>query len=764
MRETVGLETSILTLGQAIATAAIRAWLPRLPGRSSDAPLTQIVEDEVRDPFERRRLNRALEQVTDTIADRLMRDTELSALPENERQAAVLAVSESFEAAALTKEDFLTAAMNASDLAKVVRTRSRKVAARAGLSDEARAFYEAMIGESCSVLVAAVSAVPGWESQATAYLLRRQADLVDAVAAALEKLPSSSADAENDLSTRYVQAVINAHDRVEFTGFPVSAVNDLRLSDTFVRPDISIDRSRQPLDWALADHPRLILHGAAGSGKTSTLLWLAINAARGSLDGLSRSLNDTLPIYVSLKRAAEIKVRPQADAAYLGHVAVPPPEPSLVKRSCEAGSALVLIDGIDEVDPRGREMWLNWLAQTVERYPDCRFVVTSRTFSFDVEPLAEQRFATARIEPFDNRSKTALVRQWFAAVDRASRETPDSAHVDRLTRLIEGDSRLDDLATTPLMCTLMCALYRERGELPLRGADVYGEFVDMMVERRDAVRGIAGADELPKPEAIMLLQELARHMVGNGVTELSRDTAYKIMERELPSFARLAVPPGPALDHLIRRSGLLVEPAVGRTRFVHRTLQEYMAARSFVENDDINILVHQAHDPAWRSTVVLAAAQAAPRQGDRLIRDLLGRSNEADERTTVLAAVIQECVTAMVRLDPQLRKACERLWQQEASSHRSVIVVRLPAGDAGDDLHQWLIHDLRQGDPVVVTRIRNELNRSTLIIAGIRPPDPTEVIKAILQWYRRRPHDDRPKVGLEVEGVRVDLRPAQGIE
>jgi predicted NACHT family NTPase len=49
----------------------------------------------------------------------------------------------------------------------------------------------------------------------------------------------------------------------------------------------------------------------------------------------------------------------------------------------------------------------------------------------------------------------------------------------------------------------------------------------------------------------------------------------------------------------MERSGLLREPAAGRVDFVHRTFQEYLAAKAAVDNDEIGQLVANAHDDQW---------------------------------------------------------------------------------------------------------------------------------------------------------------------
>ncbi|WP_416903539.1 NACHT domain-containing protein [Micromonospora echinospora] len=764
----MGIETPVfLALGRSVTAALLRMWFSR---RESNEMVGQLLEDEVPDLLQRRRVMRTLDAVGDTITERLMRDADMRRIPENERNAAIQAVSESFNAAALTQEDLLSVAMSSVAVAKIVRARSATILDQAALSGEGQHFYHAMIDETCSVLVAAVSAVPGWESQAAAYLLRQQQDLSTAIAAALKRLPSSvTTDAEPNPLFLYERSVISVLDRVEPVSFPVSATIALRLSDTFVRPDVRVGPNRQPLDWPLADHPRLFLHGPAGSGKTSVVQWLAIKSAARSLDSTIRFLNNLLPIYVPLREPARRKKRPTSDARFLASIAFPSVESErvadLIRQRCESGSALLLFDGLDEIDPDSRPTWLHWLGDMADTYPQCRFIVTSRTSPFDVEPLVDRHFATARIEPLDNRLKAGLIRQWFAATASSQQEQPETTPAEaaaELAHLINSNSRLQDLAATPLMCSLMCALFLERGELPLRGADVYAEFVDMLVERRDTVRGIAGARDLPKPEALTLLEELAHAMVLKGDTELAHDQAYSIVARTLPSLTRLTMNPGTALDHLLRRSGLLVEPAYGRTQFIHLTLMEFLAARSFIENDAISMLVSHAHDPAWHSVIVLAASQARPWQGERLVQGLLDRYDSNDPRGTALAAVIQESVAGMVRLSPSLREACEQLWRRETEALASHMVVRLSDGSAANELCDWLAEndELRQSGPVVVSKLRDEPQAAALIIAGDRPLNTTAIVGAILQWYRLRPPIDRHRVQVEVENIRIDLSPS----
>ena len=760
------MDPAITSLSASLVNTVMEVWFSR---RKPNQTLAQLLEDQVPSAVERRRLERTFESMQDAVADRLMRDAYTQRLPENEINAAILAASDSFVAASLTQEDLLSAAMSPTAVAEVVRARSGNVRNAARLSAQGNHLYDRLIDETSAILVTVVSSLPNWENRALAYLLRRQEDIGSTIAEALDRLPSSPAsDVAADPLTSYRQSLVSALDRVETAGFPVSdAMSGLRLSETFIRPSVLSGRSRLPLDWALADHPRLFLSGPAGSGKTSILKWLAISSARQSLDGLMSFLNDFLPVYVPLRGAAGSDV-PVVDSDHLARIAFPAFESGqltgMVRQRCEAGSALLLFDGLDEIDAGSRRLWLGWLSAMTERYPDNRFVVTSRTSPFDVEPLVDQRFATASLEALDDQSTAQLIRQWFAAaapLDSAWSESSPVESASRLTRIIESNNRLHDLAATPLMCALMCALFRERGDLPLLGADVYSEFIEMLVERRDTERGIAGIRELPKPEALILLEELARRMVLDGVTEFSRDNAHVIVAETALSLPRLQMDPDEALQHLLTRSGLLIEPASGRVEFVHRTFMEFLAARSFVENDDLGRLIQRAHDAGWHSVIVLAASQARPWQGEQLVQGMLRRFREEPRRRVAVAAVLQESIASMVRLSPSLREECEALWRQQADTLMPRVVVRIESGRASElsSLYDWLAGDdeIRKTGPVLVSRSHGDPEGPALVITGDRPPDMVRIIKSVLGWHLAIPPREQCGVVIEGDDARVTI-------
>lgn len=254
----MALEAAVSSLSRNLIATVMEAWFSR---RKPHQTLAQLLEDQVPSAIERRRLERAFEDMQDAVAERLMHETPDWHLSENERNASILAVSESFAAASLTQEDLLSASMSPAAIAEIVRARSDEVRKAALLSEEGTHLYHRLIDETSSILVTVVSSLPNWESRALVYLLRRQEDIGSNIADALDRLPSSQvSDSTVDAFASYRQSLVSALDRVETVGFPISdAMGGLRLSETFVRPSVLSAKNRLPLDWSLIDHPRLFL-------------------------------------------------------------------------------------------------------------------------------------------------------------------------------------------------------------------------------------------------------------------------------------------------------------------------------------------------------------------------------------------------------------------------------------------------------------------------------------------------------------------------
>jgi hypothetical protein len=82
----------------------------------------------------------------------------------------------------------------------------------------------------------------------------------------------------------------------------------------------------------------------------------------------------------------------------------------------------------------------------------------------------------------------------------------------------------------------------------------------------------------------------------------------------------------------IERSGMLREPTPGSIDFTHRTFQEFLAAQAALDEGDLGVLVRNAHDDQWREVIVLAAELTSVKIREDLIKGLITRGNQENQR------------------------------------------------------------------------------------------------------------------------------------
>ncbi|WP_217144380.1 NACHT domain-containing NTPase [Streptomyces sp. AC627_RSS907] len=491
---------------------------------------------------------------------------------------------------------------------------------------------------------------------------RGQAELIAKVDELITRTPRPDAR-DTAFERRYQSYVAERHNHLTIYGIDLRDSPDrwplevayLTLEATADRePDRDADRDaapgeevspharRLPADETLDKEPRVLLRGDAGSGKTTLVQWLAVTAAREGTH---------VPYILPLRTLVRTAPLP-APATFLSAVGCPlsPPD-GWTERVLTTGRALVLVDGLDEIPAADRHATRDWLRGLIHAYPDNRWLLTTRPTAVRADWLSQEGFWELSLAPMGRAEVATFVHRWHEAARAPEFEQPllDSLRTKR---------DLARLATNPLMCGLICALHRERrGYLPTGRKELYDAALTMLLARRDRERGMGTVEgpEVSEEAQLELLQRLAYALVLSGRTEMARETAEGIVERALPTLA-------PAVGHrdasamlrtLLLRSGVLRHPAEGVVEFVHRTFQDYLAARYAVEEGHLGVLTSHADETQWEDVIRMALAHARPRERVSVLRELLGRGTP---RLTLLALACLEHTTA---LDPAVRTEVE---------------------------------------------------------------------------------------------------------
>ncbi|MDX3737890.1 NACHT domain-containing protein [Streptomyces sp. ID01-15D] len=420
------------------------------------------------------------------------------------------------------------------------------------------------------------------------------------------------------------------------------------------------------IDDLLADRPRVLLRGEAGAGKTTLLWWLAAHASARTLDDALAPLNGLIPFVVPLRtlRARGATFPGPAELSGAAGLVVDTAPEGWAGRVLESGRALLLVDGLDEVPPEEREQAHSWLSQLLARYPDTRCVVTVRPLAVEPDWLRSEGFAELRLLPMRNEDIQAFVASWHRAARLSEEE--DAERLDELERDLshqfDQNSTLRDLARTPLLCAVICALHRRRdGFLPETRWKLYRSALEMLLGHRDHRRRIGSPEgiDLDVEEHTQLLQRIAVWLVREGQSEFTRDQALRQLRRALAGMERVSVqgPPEKILTHLLNRSGLLQEHGDDTYQFIHRTFQDYLAAKELVEDDHLGELLRHADEEPWQDVILLAAGHCGRRELGLLVTGLLdvGERREPGLDRTDLHVLAALCAQHAAWLDGAVR-------------------------------------------------------------------------------------------------------------
>ncbi|BCB83804.1 hypothetical protein Psuf_011170 [Phytohabitans suffuscus] len=393
-----------------------------------------------------------------------------------------------------------------------------------------------------------------------------------------------------------------------------------------------------------------------------------------------------MPFFVPLRRYAGVPELPGPEAftKEVGrHIADEMPD-GWVQAQLRSGRGIVLIDGIDELAVDRRAEARRWLSDLVAAFPRAHYVVTSRPAAAPADWLGRERFSVAELEPMSRTDVPEFVRRWHQAMrhqSRAEEERSETAGYEaRLITALENNRHLRQLGGYPLMCALLCALHRDRrAQLPDSRMEVYEVALHMILERRDTERQVVTTVSLSRTETTLLLEDLAYWLIRNEWSDATREQIVAHLETKLRAMPRIAAEPIEVYRTLLERSGLLRESVEGRGDFVHRTFQEYLAARQAVNEGDIGALVSHAHLDQWQEVVVMAAGHATLRSRAQLLSGLIERSQAPAAKGVrdTLRLLALACVETSPELPPEIvaniRSIAQRLLPPKSSEGADAI-------------------------------------------------------------------------------------------
>lgn len=418
------------------------------------------------------------------------------------------------------------------------------------------------------------------------------------------------------------------------------------------------------VDKAIAGHKRHLLKGEAGSGKTTLLQWLAVQSAQRTFSDPLERINKAVPFFLQLRRFPDGNL--PAPENYLDHIAknlVGEMPPGWVHRQLRSGRALLLVDGVDEVPEEFRANAQHWIADLLAQFPDIWVFVTSRPPAVGENWLDGQDFHETELQPMTMEDIESFVDHWHRSSETGFSEEGKKLEVslasDKLKKIIKENRSLRGLATSPLLCAMLCALHKERkAQLPKDRIELYRIALETLIDRRDLEREVL-TPRKPEPtarEKRVVLQDIAYWYMLNGKSDSDIEGVVGRLRHKLELMTNLNDSAEELFQYLLMRSGVLREPIQGRVDFIHRTFQEYLAAMEVVEANNIEFLVTKGTSDQWREVIVLAAGQAHRDQREALLSGLIADGKKRPNVRHKLHLLAAACLETSPELSAELAK------------------------------------------------------------------------------------------------------------
>ena len=399
-------------------------------------------------------------------------------------------------------------------------------------------------------------------------------------------------------------------------------------------------RTPIPLGVALGGHLRLLIAGPLASGRSTLLAYLAYIHARHEAAAALQSPLERLPLVVRLtdmewtlpaggggdtgtggrgdveeggrgdaeeggRGDAEEGGRGDAEKGGRGEAEKKEPDDvtrlvqaatravgatagsgGALRRHLRAGSALVLVDGWDELNPQQQELATAWLARLVEALPNNLWMVVVGPRGF--APLAALGFAPLRLKEWARPQVEALLARFAERLSPAQggAAQPSREVTETLLRALERGA-------SPLELSLRAWLLLTQGQVPERRLDLFLQTVE-----RQAGRVTGEADGLSSVIRAVL-GRLALALQQEGRTLVTRAEVEAALEDALPPAGeRPARAAAQAQQIVIGGKGCLIEREMDRYAFVHPLWQAAAAARQLVALPTAAVL-ERLEDPRW---------------------------------------------------------------------------------------------------------------------------------------------------------------------
>jgi hypothetical protein len=378
----------------------------------------------------------------------------------------------------------------------------------------------------------------------------------------------------------------------------------------------------------------VVITAPAGFGKTSLCHYHALRDTDGLLNGTS----DILPIYVPLHEIAYGKGEAFSELFL---------RTQNLREVIESGECQALpfrrirlyLDGLDEVPDRDRRRLIVLEALSAPLAWPIQVIITARDHAYD-DFLATMPRLT--LSPFDGEEMNRFIMLWLEG---------DRSGVTHLKAHLKNNAAVRELATVPLIGTILVGVYRRLRQIPETKVALYETCVDLLCGGWDFVKQIQRKGRFDPNTKLTILKTLAGQLHARGLrqaepSDVQRALSFSLnrLESKFESVLEEIVE-----DGLLVRSGRLL-------MFSHLSFQEFLAAKDLSDpsgrKQSSALRRYMLGDDWWKEVLLFYIGQlndpyAAQEWVGSIIRGIARvRGNSVDAELKIRTATLERAIRA----------------------------------------------------------------------------------------------------------------------
>ncbi len=400
---------------------------------------------------------------------------------------------------------------------------------------------------------------------------------------------------------------------------------------------------------AVNHHQLLVILGMAGVGKTTLLKYLMLTYCKQNIEKLQQKQwgHDHIPIPVILRELLESGkgLRDYIDTVFEKYGG--PKAKKWVEKDLQGGKGILLLDGFDELITRKhQEEVTDKIFAFIDRYHECKVVVTARTPGYHGELLGFTRY---EVTEFDYFQVKAFIDKRFAGSPRGKTEA--------MLQLLKENEALTNLAKNPLILSIIAAGCEEADEGPHQRAGIYKRIIEVLLGEWDAHKKIESQFSPEKKWYILRKLALLNHGRGRRtITEkeiLAEIDKYSLLLGLKKEECR------PFFEEIWQRSYILKQLFIDTYDFLHLSFQGYFTALELKERQDgIATIIHHLPEAWWEEPILFYSGVSA--DASSLVRQIQKQPEDIFYSNLVLSG---KCIADAGSIDPFLKEEIVRqLW------------------------------------------------------------------------------------------------------